>query len=97
MLDEGLIAHASGEAMRTFVYGFYFYRIVDKENEKGESQRQTRMRNAPHYETLLHKPVPSLAYTESTVLILQLRAALLSLRWRSTTLHCSRGSGSRWR
>ncbi|XP_053500716.1 GATOR complex protein DEPDC5 isoform X2 [Ictalurus furcatus] len=34
MLDEGLIAHASGEAMRTFVYGFYFYRIVDKENEK---------------------------------------------------------------
>lgn len=37
MLDEGLIAHASGEAMRTFVYGFYFYRIVDKESEKGES------------------------------------------------------------
>ncbi|KAI5622623.1 DEP domain-containing protein 5 isoform X3, partial [Silurus asotus] len=34
MLDEGLIAHASGEAMRTFVYGFYFYRIVDKEAEK---------------------------------------------------------------
>ncbi|XP_017295083.1 GATOR complex protein DEPDC5 isoform X3 [Kryptolebias marmoratus] len=28
MLDEGLVAHASGEAMRTFVYGFYFYRIV---------------------------------------------------------------------
>ncbi|XP_036451057.1 GATOR complex protein DEPDC5 isoform X2 [Colossoma macropomum] len=35
MLDEGLIAHASGEAMRTFVYGFYFYKIVDKESEKG--------------------------------------------------------------
>ncbi|MCI4388526.1 hypothetical protein PGIGA_G00087080 [Pangasianodon gigas] len=34
MLEEGLVAHASGEAMRTFVYGFYFYRIVDKENEK---------------------------------------------------------------
>uniref|UniRef100_A0AAR2KEW2 DEP domain-containing protein n=1 Tax=Pygocentrus nattereri TaxID=42514 RepID=A0AAR2KEW2_PYGNA len=32
MLDEGLIAHASGEAMRTFVYGFYFYKIVDKES-----------------------------------------------------------------
>lgn len=27
MLDEGLVTHASGEAMRTFVYGFYFYRI----------------------------------------------------------------------
>ncbi|XP_073685400.1 GATOR1 complex protein DEPDC5 [Garra rufa] len=34
MLDEGLITHASGDAMRTFVYGFYFYRIVDKDNEK---------------------------------------------------------------
>ncbi|XP_069037996.1 GATOR1 complex protein DEPDC5 isoform X3 [Lepisosteus oculatus] len=28
MLEDQLIAHASGEAMRTFVYGFYFYRIV---------------------------------------------------------------------
>ncbi|XP_055008047.1 GATOR complex protein DEPDC5 isoform X2 [Boleophthalmus pectinirostris] len=28
MLEEGLVAHASGDAMRTFVYGFYFYRIV---------------------------------------------------------------------
>lgn len=36
MLDEGLIAHASGEAMRPFVYGFCFYRIVDKDAEKGE-------------------------------------------------------------
>ncbi|XP_062870046.1 GATOR1 complex protein DEPDC5 isoform X2 [Trichomycterus rosablanca] len=35
MLDDGLIAHASGEAMRTFVYGFYFYRIVDKDTERG--------------------------------------------------------------
>ncbi|XP_052422961.1 GATOR complex protein DEPDC5 isoform X10 [Carassius gibelio] len=35
MLDEGLITHASGDAMRTFVYGFYLYRIVDKDNEKG--------------------------------------------------------------
>ncbi|XP_060764411.1 GATOR1 complex protein DEPDC5 isoform X5 [Neoarius graeffei] len=34
MLDDGLIAHASSEAMRTFVYGFYFYRIVDKDREK---------------------------------------------------------------
>lgn len=41
MLDEGLIVHASGEAMRTFVYGFYFYRIVDKDNEKGESHIRT--------------------------------------------------------
>ncbi|KAL7387478.1 hypothetical protein ABVT39_024082 [Epinephelus coioides] len=35
MLDEGLVAHASGDAMRTFVYGFYFYRIV------GEKDGQT--------------------------------------------------------
>uniref|UniRef100_A0A671TUW2 DEP domain containing 5, GATOR1 subcomplex subunit n=1 Tax=Sparus aurata TaxID=8175 RepID=A0A671TUW2_SPAAU len=28
MLDEGLVAHASGDAMRIFVYGFYFYRIL---------------------------------------------------------------------
>uniref|UniRef100_A0A8C1SYJ0 DEP domain containing 5, GATOR1 subcomplex subunit n=1 Tax=Cyprinus carpio TaxID=7962 RepID=A0A8C1SYJ0_CYPCA len=34
MLDEGLIMHASGDAMRTFVYGFYLYRIIDKDNEK---------------------------------------------------------------
>ncbi|XP_055084696.1 GATOR complex protein DEPDC5 isoform X2 [Periophthalmus magnuspinnatus] len=35
MLEEGLVAHASGDAMRTFVYGFYFYRIV---GEKDASQ-----------------------------------------------------------
>ncbi|XP_076876476.1 GATOR1 complex protein DEPDC5 isoform X2 [Brachyhypopomus gauderio] len=34
MLEEGQIAHASGDAMRTFVYGFYLYRVVDKETEK---------------------------------------------------------------
>uniref|UniRef100_A0AAY4ACE2 DEP domain-containing protein n=1 Tax=Denticeps clupeoides TaxID=299321 RepID=A0AAY4ACE2_9TELE len=32
MLDEGLVAHASGEAMRTFVYGFYFYRTVGEKD-----------------------------------------------------------------
>ncbi|XP_034743793.1 GATOR complex protein DEPDC5 isoform X3 [Etheostoma cragini] len=32
MLDEGVVAHASGDAMRTFVYGFYFYRIVDEKD-----------------------------------------------------------------
>ncbi|XP_056149958.1 GATOR complex protein DEPDC5 isoform X2 [Lampris incognitus] len=37
MLDEGLVAHASGDAMRTFVYGFYFYRIVG-EREGSTSQ-----------------------------------------------------------
>ncbi|XP_048115725.1 GATOR complex protein DEPDC5-like [Alosa alosa] len=38
MLDEGLIAHASGDAMRTFVYGFYFYRIVaEKDGERAPS------------------------------------------------------------
>uniref|UniRef100_A0A3B3QHQ1 DEP domain containing 5, GATOR1 subcomplex subunit n=1 Tax=Paramormyrops kingsleyae TaxID=1676925 RepID=A0A3B3QHQ1_9TELE len=36
MLDEGLIAHASGEAMRSFIYGFYFYRIApEREAERG--------------------------------------------------------------
>ncbi|XP_028828527.1 GATOR complex protein DEPDC5 isoform X2 [Denticeps clupeoides] len=38
MLDEGLVAHASGEAMRTFVYGFYFYRTVgEKDSERAPS------------------------------------------------------------
>ncbi|KAM4624323.1 GATOR1 complex protein DEPDC5 [Polymixia lowei] len=32
MLDEGLVGHASGDAMRTFVYGFYFYRIVGEKD-----------------------------------------------------------------
>ncbi|XP_062284476.1 GATOR1 complex protein DEPDC5 isoform X2 [Scomber scombrus] len=32
MLDEGLVTHASGDAMRTFVYGFYFYRIVGEKD-----------------------------------------------------------------
>lgn len=32
MLDEGLVVHASGDAMRTFVYGFYFYRIVGEKD-----------------------------------------------------------------
>lgn len=35
MLDEGLVTHASGDAMRTFVYGFYFYRIGGEKD--GES------------------------------------------------------------
>uniref|UniRef100_A0A673B5W4 DEP domain containing 5, GATOR1 subcomplex subunit n=1 Tax=Sphaeramia orbicularis TaxID=375764 RepID=A0A673B5W4_9TELE len=37
MLDEGLVAHASGDAMRTFVYGFYFYRIVGEKDAGGWS------------------------------------------------------------
>ncbi|XP_068455837.1 GATOR1 complex protein DEPDC5 isoform X2 [Clinocottus analis] len=32
MLDECVVAHASGDAMRTFVYGFYFYRIVGEKD-----------------------------------------------------------------
>ncbi|KAM4552846.1 GATOR1 complex protein DEPDC5 isoform 1-T1 [Odontesthes bonariensis] len=32
MLDEGLVVHASGDALRTFVYGFYFYRIVGEKD-----------------------------------------------------------------
>uniref|UniRef100_A0A7N9AMG0 DEP domain containing 5, GATOR1 subcomplex subunit n=1 Tax=Mastacembelus armatus TaxID=205130 RepID=A0A7N9AMG0_9TELE len=35
MLEEGLVAHASGDAMRTFVYGFYFYRIVGEKDAAG--------------------------------------------------------------
>ncbi|XP_019734398.1 DEP domain-containing protein 5 [Hippocampus comes] len=36
MLEEGLVAHASGDAMRTFVYGFYIYRIV-AEKDAGQA------------------------------------------------------------
>ncbi|KAM4728178.1 GATOR1 complex protein DEPDC5 isoform 1-T1 [Anableps anableps] len=32
MLDEGVVAHASGDAMRIFIYGFYFYRIVGEKD-----------------------------------------------------------------
>ncbi|XP_012992567.2 GATOR complex protein DEPDC5 isoform X3 [Esox lucius] len=40
MLDEGLVTHASGDAMRTFVYGFYFYRIVaEKDYERGPTSQ----------------------------------------------------------
>nr|XP_061792421.1 GATOR1 complex protein DEPDC5-like isoform X1 [Nerophis lumbriciformis] len=38
MLDEGLVAHASGDAMRTFVYGFYIYRIVAEKDAGQTSQ-----------------------------------------------------------
>uniref|UniRef100_A0A8D2PER5 GATOR1 complex protein DEPDC5 n=1 Tax=Zosterops lateralis melanops TaxID=1220523 RepID=A0A8D2PER5_ZOSLA len=35
MLEEQLIVHAAGEALRTFIYGFYFYKIVvDKEPDR---------------------------------------------------------------
>ncbi|XP_075575468.1 GATOR1 complex protein DEPDC5 isoform X9 [Pelecanus crispus] len=35
MLEEQLIVHASGETLRTFIYGFYFYKIVvDKEPDR---------------------------------------------------------------
>ncbi|XP_075023514.1 GATOR1 complex protein DEPDC5 isoform X10 [Calonectris borealis] len=35
MLEEQLIVHASGEALRTFIYGFYFYKmVVDKEPDR---------------------------------------------------------------
>lgn len=38
MLEEQLIVHASGEALRTFIYGFYFYKIVvDKEPDRGQN------------------------------------------------------------
>ncbi|KAG9329768.1 hypothetical protein JZ751_029705, partial [Albula glossodonta] len=40
MLEEGLIAHASGDAMRNFVYGFYFYRIVvERDTERGPANQ----------------------------------------------------------
>ncbi|XP_034071492.1 GATOR complex protein DEPDC5 isoform X8 [Gymnodraco acuticeps] len=32
MLDEGVVSHASGDAMRSFIYGFYFYRIVGEKD-----------------------------------------------------------------
>ncbi|XP_040859563.1 GATOR complex protein DEPDC5 isoform X1 [Ochotona curzoniae] len=40
MLEEQLITHASGEAWRTFIYGFYFYKIVmDKEPDRVAMQQ----------------------------------------------------------
>lgn len=46
MLEEQLITHASGEAWRTFIYGFYFYKIVmDKEPERVAMQQPS----APWY------------------------------------------------
>lgn len=37
MLEEQLITHASGEVWRTFIYGFYFYKIVmDREPDRGQ-------------------------------------------------------------
>ncbi|XP_057627385.1 GATOR complex protein DEPDC5 isoform X7 [Chionomys nivalis] len=42
MLEEQLITHASGEAWRTFIYGFYFYKIVmDKEPDRVAVQQPT--------------------------------------------------------
>ncbi|KAM4807782.1 GATOR1 complex protein DEPDC5 isoform 3-T3 [Rhinophrynus dorsalis] len=38
MLDEQYITHASGETLRTFIYGFYLYRIPpEKEPERAET------------------------------------------------------------
>ncbi|XP_037673316.1 GATOR complex protein DEPDC5 isoform X8 [Choloepus didactylus] len=40
MLEEQLIMHASGEVLRTFIYGFYFYKIVmDKEPDRVSMQQ----------------------------------------------------------
>ncbi|XP_057684486.1 GATOR complex protein DEPDC5 isoform X1 [Corythoichthys intestinalis] len=36
MLEEGLVAHASGDAMRTFVYGFYIYKIVEEKEASSQ-------------------------------------------------------------
>ncbi|XP_066226528.1 GATOR1 complex protein DEPDC5 isoform X5 [Saccopteryx leptura] len=42
MLEEQLIMHASGEVWRTFIYGFYFYKIVmDKEPDRVAMQQPT--------------------------------------------------------
>ncbi|XP_063081975.1 GATOR1 complex protein DEPDC5 isoform X12 [Cavia porcellus] len=42
MLEEQLITHASGEAWRTFIYGFYFYKIVtDREPDRVAMQQPT--------------------------------------------------------
>lgn len=36
MLEEQYIMHASGETLRTFIYGFYLYRISpEKDPDKG--------------------------------------------------------------
>ncbi|XP_007170693.2 GATOR complex protein DEPDC5 isoform X7 [Balaenoptera acutorostrata] len=43
MLEEQLITHASGEVWRTFIYGFYFYKIVmDREPERAATVPEQR-------------------------------------------------------
>ncbi|XP_075023513.1 GATOR1 complex protein DEPDC5 isoform X9 [Calonectris borealis] len=43
MLEEQLIVHASGEALRTFIYGFYFYKmVVDKEPDRAATVPEQR-------------------------------------------------------
>ncbi|XP_032803029.2 GATOR1 complex protein DEPDC5 isoform X2 [Petromyzon marinus] len=38
MLDDQLISHASGDTLRAFIYGFYFYRVVtDTDTDKVSS------------------------------------------------------------
>ncbi|XP_056677417.1 GATOR complex protein DEPDC5 isoform X3 [Monodelphis domestica] len=47
MLEEQLITHASGEALRTFIYGFYFYKIVaEREPERGGLQQPAAWHSA---------------------------------------------------
>lgn len=49
MLDDQVIVHASGEAMRTFVYGFHFYRIVlDRDPDRGTAAKGADVRHPNH-------------------------------------------------
>ncbi|XP_066544990.1 GATOR1 complex protein DEPDC5 isoform X2 [Amia ocellicauda] len=50
MLEEQLITHASGEASRPFVYGFYFYRIAmdrDRDPDRGGGGVQQSQQQQP--------------------------------------------------
>lgn len=85
MLDEGVVAHASGDAMRTFVYGFYFYRIVGEKEGEGEGALVLFAGPRSHGECSQAPP--------RTRPPRWLAAGLRRL-WRTSP--CSRGSGSRW-
>ncbi|KAF2976269.1 hypothetical protein EK904_002704 [Melospiza melodia maxima] len=65
MLEEQLIVHASGEALRTFIYGFYFYKIVvDKEPDRAAMDDFSAFQRkwfevAFVAEELLHSEIPA--------------------------------------
>lgn len=92
------MTHASGDAMRTFVYGFYFYRIAGEKD--GELKRNA---HTAFLLTSCFSLTININNTFTHSLSLQspphsspplLPVAGQPQLWRTSP--CSRGSGSRW-